>query len=71
MKEKVWYHASYDEIWVTEIPYRIIRGPQGMNYNKLVDEWIPDYIELFSWGIDPKKWRREVKLGYLICLGDL
>lgn len=67
----VWYHAEYNEIWIRVKRNHIERGCQALIKTPGYDFSVPDYLGLFDWKIDLKKWKREIKYGFLIKLGQL
>jgi hypothetical protein len=74
MKETVWYHAGYNELWVKTSRNRIERGSQGsiefIDYNgKLCT--VPDGLSLFTWKVDNQGWKAHLKKGWLVKLGEL
>lgn len=65
----VWYFEPYDEIWVRRKNLRIERGQQGMI--KAGELSVPDYLNLFTWGVFPAAWQKYKRKGYLVRLGNL
>lgn len=71
MKESVWYWAGQNEILVKTTRNRVERGAQalipvlGLNFS------VPDYLCLFDFRIEPKKWKIALKKGWLIPIGYL
>jgi len=73
MKESVWYHAGYDYLFVHVAHNRIQLGCQKRHTIIFNGEKIsvPDWLNLFTWEVDLKKWKEHKKNGWLVKLGDL
>lgn len=67
---KVFYHAANDEIWIFK-RNKIERGCQAKIKVPTQDFEVPDYLSLFRWDINMKRWNDHMKNGWLVLLGDL
>lgn len=73
MKETVWYSAAEDHILVRVARNRVELGCQGISTVEFDGKEIqvPDWLSLFTWRVDSKNWKRHLKAGRLVKLGDL
>lgn len=73
MKEPVWYSARHDHIFVRVDRNRIELGCQGFNTVEFAGKKIqvPDWLNLFTWKVNLKKWTEHRKKGWLIKLGSI
>lgn len=73
MKESVWYIAADDLIVVRVARNKIQLGCEGVCTIEYKGKTIsvPDWLNLFTWKVDLKKWKEHRKKGWLVKLGEL